>query len=292
MTDLVSPYADTGTWLRGNLHAHSTNSDGVRAPSQVIEDYAARGYDFISISDHDTFTDPTEYQSEPGPVLLPAVEISANGPHTLHIGATDAVHPHEDRQAVVDAIRDDGGVAVPAHPNWKETFAHWPQANLEQIDGYAGIEIYNGLIEHHPGAATATDRWDQLLSAGRRVWGFANDDAHRPWEVAQGWNVVQVDERTPRAILNALASGRFYASTGVTVQQIDVSGEELTVETADADCIRLISDHGVIQQTVAGPIATFRVPDQLVHRDGHSYVRAECIGHGRDMAWLQPMFLE
>lgn len=292
MTELVSPYAEAGTWLRGNLHAHSTNSDGVRTPDRVVDDYAARGYDFIAISDHDTLTDPTEYVSEPGLMALPAVEVSANGSHLLHIGATDTVTPDEDRQVVVDAVLDEGGIAVPAHPNWQETFAHWVHADLEEIDGYAGIEIYNGLIEHHPGAATATDRWDRLLSAGRPVWGFANDDAHRPWEVAQGWNVVQVDKRTPEAVLDALATGRFYASTGVTVQQIDVFGDKITVETANADCIRLISDHGVVQQRVSNPTATFRVPDQLVHWDEHCYVRIECVGQGGDMAWLQPMFLE
>lgn len=292
MTELVSPYADGGTWLRGNLHAHSTNSDGVRTPERVVEDYAARGYDFLAVSDHDTFTDPTEYRSEPAMTMVPAVEVSANGPHTLHVGATEAVRPHGDRQAVVDAIREGSGIAVPAHPNWQETFAHWPQDELERIKGYAGIEIYNGLIEHHPGAATATDRWDRLLSAGRRVWGFANDDSHRPWEVAQGWNVVQTDDRTPEGILNALASGRFYASTGVRVQRIDASGDELAIETADADRIRLVSDYGVVQQTAAGPTATFRVPDQLVYRDEHSYVRVECLGAGGEMAWLQPMFLE
>jgi hypothetical protein len=292
MTELVSPYAEGGAWLRGNLHAHSTNSDGVRAPGRVVEDYAARGYDFVAVSDHDTFTDPAEHRSSPGPVVLPAVEVTADGPHTLHVGATGAVHPDADRQSVVDAVRDDGGIAIPAHPNWQERFAHWPHADLERIEGYAGIEIYNGLIEHHPGAATATDRWDRLLAAGRRVWGFANDDSHRPWEVARGWNVVRAADRTPAAILDALASGRFYASTGVTVRRIDVSGGELAVETADADRVRLVSDYGVVQQTVDGPAATFRVPEDLVHRDGHSYVRVECVGRGGEMAWLQPMFLE
>jgi hypothetical protein len=300
MVELASPYADTGSWFRGNLHAHSTNSDGVRAPGRVVEDYAARGYDFLALSDHDTLTDPSEYrsnsksnpESESAIVTIPAVEVSADGPHLLQVGATEAVRPHEDRQAVVDAIRDDGGFAVPAHPNWGETFTHWPQAELDQIEGYAGIEIYNGLIERHPGAATATDRWDQLLAAGRRVWGVASDDAHRPWEVARGWNVVRAADRTPAAILEALASGSFYASTGVTVERIDVSGGEIAVETADADRVRLLSDYGVVQQTVAGPTARFRVPDQLVHWDEHRYVRVECLGQGGEAAWLQPMFLK
>ena len=53
-----------------------------------------------------------------------------------------------------------------------------------------------------------------------------------------------------------------------------------------------MSDYGVVQQTVTGSTATFRVPEQLAHRDEHSYVRVECLGRGGAMAWLQPMFLE
>ena len=87
MTELRNPYAEDGSWFRGNLHAHSTNSDGVRTPEHVIEDYAARGYDFLAVSDHDTFTDPSEYQSESTLTLVPAVEVSANGPLTLHVDA-------------------------------------------------------------------------------------------------------------------------------------------------------------------------------------------------------------
>ena len=292
MVTIDSPYSEHGTWLRGNLHTHSTISDGTRDPELVIQDYAARGYDFLALSDHDVFADPAEYQEETNVVLLPAVELSADGPHMLHIGATKAVTYEEDRQTAVDAVLADEGFAAPAHPNWKGDFDHWPQATLDRVEGYRGLEIFNGLMYGHPGARAATDRWDQLLSDGRRIWGYANDDSHRPWDVARGWNVVQVDEVSRAAILEALASGRCYASTGVTVDRIDVTGDTITVEAADADEIHFVTDHGVVQRVVEGSTAQFRVPDHLVHREDHSYVRAECYGQGTDRAWLQPMFLE
>ena len=292
MPELQSPYREEGTWLRGNLHTHSTNSDGVRDPELVAQDYGARGYDFLAISDHDVFTDPEGYEGH-GVMPIPSVEVSTGGPHTLHIGATTAVEPATDRQAVVDAIRGDGGIAIPAHPNWDRAFDHWPQADLRRISGYAGLEIYNGLVEQHPGSGYATDRWDQLLSTGRRVWGYANDDAHRPWEVAKGWTVAQVDEETPEAVVEALAAGRCYASSGVSVTAIETDGGAIHISTENADTITLRSDHGVVQQVETGPDATFRVPRQLVHRGPEfSYVRIECDGPGNTKAWLQPFFLE
>lgn len=291
MPHFESPYEDTGTWLRGNLHAHTTVSDGACDPDVVVADYGARGYDFLAISDHDALVDPSGYRDRTNVTLLPAVEVSANGPHVLHVGATRAVTPAEDRQAVLDDVDEGGGIAIACHPNWEEDFDHWAHDALVGLDGYVGIEIYNAAIERHPGAALATDRWDRLLSAGRRVWGYANDDAHRPCEIGSAWNVVRVDERTPAAIGEALATGLFYASTGVTVVDVEADDGRVAIETVDAERIRLVSDHGVVQQTVQGSRATFRVPDQLVHGSDHSYVRVECDGLGGTMAWTQPVFL-
>lgn len=39
--------------LRGNLHAHTTFSDGVLAPHRLIEAYERLGYDFLAVTDHD-----------------------------------------------------------------------------------------------------------------------------------------------------------------------------------------------------------------------------------------------
>ena len=40
-------------FLKGNLHAHTTFSDGVRSPQALIEEYESRGYDFLAITDHE-----------------------------------------------------------------------------------------------------------------------------------------------------------------------------------------------------------------------------------------------
>lgn len=294
MITIASPYTDDGTWLRGNLHTHSTASDGTRDVEQVIDDYEARGYDFLAISDHDTFVDPAEYRDRTDMTLLPAVEVSAAGPHLLHVGTTEALSPDENRQDVVDEITSRGELAIANHPNWQRDFDHWCQEQLGGTTGYHGIEIYNGLIETHPGAALATDRWDQLLAGGRQVWGFANDDSHRSGDVGSAWNVVQVDDPSPVAVIESLRTGRFYASTGVAIRDIRISKGEVTVETSNAGRIRLVSDHGIVQQTVEDSTASFRIPDQLIHRHGsdQSYVRIECDGRAGARAWTQPMFLE
>jgi hypothetical protein len=292
VTELTTPYADEGTWLRGNVHTHTTVSDGDCAPADVVADYEARGYDFLAISDHDAFVDPAQFRDDTGLVLLPAVEVTADGPHLQHLGASEAITPASDRQRVLEDIDDRGGVAILNHPRWLSEYAHWPVAEMQALDGYAGIEIYNGLIERHPGGALATEPWDRLLSAGHRVWGYAADDAHSPRDIENAWTVVQATERTPAAILDALAAGRCYASTGVRIRDITADDGTITVATADAERIRLVSDYGQVQQDVAGPEARFRVPEQLVHWSDHTYVRVECLSRAGARAWTQPFFLD
>lgn len=302
MTRLRHPYDvdGTGEWLRGNLHAHTVESDGVRSPAEVVADYDRRGYDFLAITDHDAFVDPADHREDASLCLLAGVEVSADGPHLLHVGADldGPVDPERDRRRVLDAIADAGGFAVLNHPNWGTDFAHWSRQWLAALDGYAGVEVYNGVVERLPGDADATDRWDRLLS-GRDlgggddpVWGFATDDAHVTADVGRGWTVAHAAERTPAAVVDALAAGRFYATTGVELREIAVDGGTIAVDAPDADRIRLVSDHGVVQQVVDGSGATFEVPADLVHGDEHTYVRVECLGRGGRRAWLQPMVVD
>ncbi len=293
---ITHPYTDFSArpWLRGNLHAHTTRSDGSRPPQEVINDYAARGYHFLMISDHDVYTSAEDYAKwdTRGMIMIPGNEVSANGVHLLHVNAVRRVEPDADRQKVIDAInadRDGRAFAIVNHPNWRANWNHCPQENLEKWEGYKGIEIYNGVISILPGSPYATDRWDRLLSQGRRLWGYANDDSHAEGQVALGWNMVQPAEPTPAAIAAALADGNCYASTGVTINHIEVQGTRLRLEAENAD--RIIAS--TIHQK------RFAVADQS-HIDldladfpaVETYVRFECLGHGERFAWTQPFYIE
>ena len=45
-------FSAPGRFWRGNLHTHSTRSDGVLDPEEVCRRYKAEGYDFIALTDH------------------------------------------------------------------------------------------------------------------------------------------------------------------------------------------------------------------------------------------------
>ncbi|MCX5758154.1 MAG: CehA/McbA family metallohydrolase [Candidatus Hydrogenedentes bacterium] len=285
---IVNPYLGSSTaWMKGNLHTHTTNSDGPHSPQATIGAYAELGYDFLMLSDHDRLTDAAVLDPR-GMVLIPGNEITADGPHVLHVGARSLVSPHSDRQRVFDAIRAQGGFAVCSHPNWEPHFNHCPQKMLMAWTGYTGIEIYNGVVEWLEGNPCATDRWDQLLAAGKRVWGFAHDDCHRAEDLGIAWLMLQSREQTPDGVVDALRNGRFYASTGVAITSIRVRENHIRVETGAPCRISALSDYGYRRAMADGTVIEFEVPPN----PRYTYIRVECAGNYGRMAWTQPFFLD
>ena len=81
---LTNPFAlstdDGYTWLKGNLHSHTTNSDGKAAPQERLDGYVGQGYDFLCLSDHHkiTFTDTVQAPSDF--VLIQGAELHPDNP--------------------------------------------------------------------------------------------------------------------------------------------------------------------------------------------------------------------
>jgi predicted metal-dependent phosphoesterase TrpH len=282
---LESPYRADGSWLRGNLHTHTNRSDGAASPQTMAMVYAARGYDFLALSDHDR--PPLVSGLDPcGLALLPAVEVSLGCPHVLALGVRGPHAATAGQQALLDAIRADGGFAVPCHPNWEEDFNHYSWEQLRALTGFAGIEIFNGVCIEQAGSHLALDKWDRLLGLGRTVWGYANDDAHTPDDVGRGWNVVRAADRSPAAILDALRTGSFYASSGVTFERLACEGATLHVRAPDARRLALYTRHGRRVREVEGPEMDFDATEFP-----GPFVRVEAYGSGGAAAWSQPILV-
>jgi len=304
-----SPYFSPGTccrWLRGNHHGHSTVSDGNAEPMEEVAAYETAGYDYLALSEHDTFLDPDQLQPLTALCILPAVEVtSCYGQTLMFLGADRALprkklQPHE----IMEQVHAYGGLFVFNHSNWKPTPDYATDELLDTMaGGLKGMEIYCGVIERLPGEAKATNRWDRLLSMGCHVFGHGTDDQHVAGDRFIAWNCVQWqqgEEVTPSQIVEALASGRFYASTGVEIERVgvDAGGERAVVES-DADEIHWIGPHGVILKKEPGGSGSLAAADVAAALGtpaepevrGTAYVRAECLGRGSAAAWTQPFWL-
>ena len=70
-------FSETGNWYKGNLHSHTTNSDGKLNPEEAVKLYKSYGYHFMCLSEHDVYTDLREQFDCEDFILLPGVEASA-----------------------------------------------------------------------------------------------------------------------------------------------------------------------------------------------------------------------
>jgi len=283
--ELDHPYElEGGKWLRGNLHCHPRPRE---IPFDVAVHYRKLGYGFVVLTEHDHFysTDDIDSWDNQGLVLIPGNEITKDGPHILHIGADRRIEPDENRQKVIDQINSSSGFAVMNHPNLSGNFDSTPMDCLRKLQGYQAIEIYNDGGARGVGNPYATDKWDMLLTEGRRIWGIATDDYHGPLHAGNGWVMAYVQHRDRDGILEALQRGRFYASTGIRIDRIEVEGLYVRIEASNAQHIAASIEHGRTVATTDSSVLEVPVPPDA------TYVRFECWGTGRSQAWTQPFWV-
>ena len=82
--------------LRADLHLHSTYSDGVLSPRQLVQRIREAGISVMSLTDHDTFAGADELSGEKLPVrLITGCELSMAEMHSLHLlvyGNSEGLH--------------------------------------------------------------------------------------------------------------------------------------------------------------------------------------------------------
>ena len=61
----MAPLPQNRPMLKGALHTHTTCSDGLLAPDEVLRTYHSLGFDFVALTDHDFLMAPNAYASVP-----------------------------------------------------------------------------------------------------------------------------------------------------------------------------------------------------------------------------------
>jgi hypothetical protein len=288
---------------RGNLHTHTTRSDGHNTPEQMIAWYETHGYQFLAITDHNLLSDPTRYATSHGQkfVLIAGEEITMTGAgRQVHVNAlcTRSQIPGgvfaSKTGALSNAIASvlaQGGVAIVNHPNFD-----WALSSSEVIAARNAqlLEIASG----HPHVHSSGDAkhpshealWDQALTAGAHCMGVAVDDAHRidgsdsPRALpGKAWVEVFADRADAKIICGTLARGDLYASTGVELRRIHVTRTEYLVEpTRSHATVVFIGGGGrELARVVVNPPNTFA---SYSLKGDEAYVRAR-VESDRARAW-------
>lgn len=291
-----------GAFLKGNLHCHTTLSDGLATPEATKRQYRNAGYDFLAITDHRRYYRPEKNNDDlliiPGMeadrfvdgIGMPVVHIVALGQETenSYTDGQSVIYPdggsQEACQDIIDDVRNGGNLAILCHPIWSGNTVE----AVKTLQNYQMIEVWNSGSARLWGVDANTYHWDVLLHEGRRVWAVASDDSHSVQEACFGFVRVKA-EKNVQSILNALQNGEFYASCGPEIYDFYIEDGQVYISCSPVQQIMLRNfscPHRLIQgNNLTG--GQFKLRDLCT-----DYIRAEIVDAQGRRAWTNPIFLK
>ncbi|MHB8589327.1 MAG: CehA/McbA family metallohydrolase [Candidatus Dormibacteraceae bacterium] len=195
---------------RADLHMHTTASDGWPAPHELVDHVARRAsLNVIAVTDHDTIEGALrarEHAAKRARLhVIVGEEVSSRDGHIVALFLERRIRPGMSAAATVEAIHDQGGLAIAVHPFWRtERVARsgrvhgvgWLAAELD----FDAIEVENAT----PGFYV----FNQLahrLNLGLGAAELGSSDAHILDAVGRAY--TEFPGRTPEFLRLAIESG-------------------------------------------------------------------------------------
>ena len=282
--------------LKGNLHLHTTLSDGKKTPDEAMDIYRAAGYDFIAVSDHRRVT--TRTREEGGLLAIQSIEYDFSLVNqVMHIVGVDVPESIEDAvdrgagpQRAIDEINALGGVAILAHPAWS---LNTPDVMMS-LRGVCAAEVYNSVsaLPWNVDRADSSNVLDLCAANGHAFNLVASDDAHfYTDDVCQSWTMVAAEENSPEAIKAALRRGDFYATRGPEILRIEFDGRTVKADTSPARAIWFATElPWGAGRAVVGTGVTHA--EYTLHPLNRRFVRVVVEDENGRRAWSNPIVLE
>jgi hypothetical protein len=184
---------------------------------------------------------------------------------------------------------DGGGITV-NHPVWSRLAFNEVCQMLDFDNRVLGIEVYNDTCEtstNTPQKGWAIELWDQLLSTGRKCYGFFVPDH----TLSKGRNILLVREFTERACLLAHRQGAFYGAingSGLGFNEIILKKNRLEVALNAKANIRFITN---VDQVTKDNVDTaeFLIPVDKANRPEILYLRVEAEDATGEKIFSQPI---
>ncbi|GAB3663650.1 PHP domain-containing protein [Halopiger thermotolerans] len=193
--------------LSVELHAHSALSyDGRDSVELILEQAEAVGLDAIAVTDHDEIDaslEAAELAPDYGLLGIPAMEISSKAGHVLGLGLEEAVPPGLSFESTLEAIHEQGGLAVIPHPFQESRHGVMARISREELAMGDAIEVYNSRL-----LTGRANRQADRFARARELPRTAGSDAHISEMVGQAITRVDAEERSVDAILEAIRAGK------------------------------------------------------------------------------------
>ncbi len=236
---------------KGNLHTHSTLSDGALLPEEVCRKYREAGYDFLALTDHfqarynypvaDTraFRTATFTTIAGAEVHAPATLLGHQW-HILAVGLPYDFAPNykdETGPQLARRCADAGAYVAIAHPAWYGL----TEIDAATIPSAHAVEVYNHTSHIWTDRGDGWYLLDRLCNDGHTLNACATDDAHFHTDDAfGGWVMVSAEANDPALLVEALKAGHYYSSQGPIIHDIVIEGSFVNITCSKAKAIMLL----------------------------------------------------
>jgi predicted metal-dependent phosphoesterase TrpH len=202
-------------WSKADIHVHTTHSDGHAGVEEVLE-HAVRRTDLrvIAITDHNTVEGALEARSLAeayGMEVVVGEEVSTADGELLALFIEQRLPPGLPAAETIDAVHEQGGLAVAAHPY------HWLAPSVGRRDLLRRV---SGSDPEWPLDAIEVFNAGLLLSRGNRravatavalgLPAVGGSDSHHPKTLGYGHSLFP--GRGARDLRAAIESGQTYAA--------------------------------------------------------------------------------
>jgi predicted metal-dependent phosphoesterase TrpH len=189
---------------------HTTVSDGWPTPKELVEHAARRAsLDVIAVTDHDSIEGALRAREHAKKRarfhVIIGEEVSSRDGHIVALFLERRVRPGMSAAATVDAIHDQGGLAIAVHPFWRTQkrtrtgVVHgvgWLAAELD----FDAVEVENAT----PGFYLV-NQFARRLNLGLGASEIGSSDAHILDAVGRAY--TEFPGKTPEALRAAIESG-------------------------------------------------------------------------------------
>lgn len=300
-------------YFKTNLHTHSTISDGKLSPEEVKAGYKAKGYQVLSLTDHNVIVDHSD-MNDPDFLMLTGMELNYNDESyrprfdgkTYHFNLIakrpdnvwtpwnarsnyanaqeynklmecenmDIRYDVDATNAMIAKANEMGFLVMYNHPTW--SCHSYP--DYAPLKGLWGMELRNEECCYLGNNENNAWVLRELLNLGNKIYPVGTDDMHNPEALGGSWIMVGAEKLEYGAVMDALEKGDFYMSCGPEIFDLTIEEDIVKIACSDARQVTL-ENHGRFACRVAADgenwlhEAAFDIKPFFAKADEYSYIR-------------------